>query len=207
MTRIHSTHQREITVEDFQHGDDCPCCRHHSRREFLKTGAVITAGLIMPFEWAKAAVRSDRLLRMYNPHTGESIRTVFWTPEHGYILPAIDQITEFMRDFRQNESKQPDTDLLNILHYIQTNVGTNKSIQVNSGYRSPKTNNMLRSRSKKVAKKSYHMKAKAADIEVKGFSPRQLRAMAVQLKAGGVGIYPGSNFIHVDSGPVRTWRY
>lgn len=200
---MNNTH-KEMNIEDFQQ-DDCPC--HHSRRQFLKISSLLTAGLILPSEWARGAMVQDRMLRMYNPHTGETIRTVYWTPELGYILPAIDQIAAFMRDFRQNESKRPDTALLNILHYIQSNVGSNKSIQVNSGYRSPRTNHMLRSRSKSVAQKSYHMRAQAADIEVQGFSSKQLRNMALQLNAGGVGIYTNSSFIHVDSGPVRSWRY
>ncbi len=66
---------------------------------------------------------------------------------------------------------------------------------------------MLARRSKNVGKQSYHMKAQAADISIQGYTSRQLRAMAQRLNAGGIGIYRGSNFIHVDSGPIRTWYY
>ena len=90
---------------------------------------------------------------------------------------------------------------------MQSNVGNNATIELHSGYRSPATNSMLARRSKNVGKQSYHMKAQAADISIQGYTSRQLRAMAQRLNAGGIGIYRGSNFIHVDSGPVRTWYY
>ena len=140
-------------------------------------------------------------------YTGESIRAVFWTPEYGYIQPAMDEISRFFRDFRQNQIVSVDIDLLNILHYMQSNVGNSSTIELHSGYRSPATNSMLARRSKNVGKQSYHMKAQAADISIQGYTSRQLRAMAQRLNAGGIGIYRGSNFIHVDSGPIRTWYY
>ncbi len=202
-------HQKHtpVTIDDFEHGHDCPCCKNYHRRTFLKTLSYSTIGLILPAQWAKAATTRERIIRMSNPHTGENIRTVFWTPDYGYIQPAMDQISWFFRDFRENQKMPVDIDLLNILHYMQANVGQSRTIKLHSGYRTPKTNAMLASKSSNVGKKSYHMKAKAADISISGFNSRELRAMAISLNAGGVGIYRGSNFIHVDSGPVRTWYY
>ncbi|ABQ13934.1 YcbK family protein [Dichelobacter nodosus] len=201
----HSFESHLITVEDFAHHGSCPCCT--KRRTFIKTAAIATAGLLLPSEWAKAAARRDRVIRMHNPHTGETLRTVYWAPDYGYIKVSIDEISKFFRDFRQQQIKTVDIDLLNILHYIQSNVGLNHSIQLNSGYRSPQTNRMLSRRSHSVAQKSYHMKAMAADITIDGFNSRQLKIIAKRLNAGGIGLYRNSNFIHVDSGPVREWFY
>ncbi|SUO95059.1 YcbK family protein [Suttonella ornithocola] len=203
----HFSPQHPVTIEEFEHSHDCPCCTRHDRRIFLKTAIVATAGILLPSEWAKAASRRERMIKMYNPHTAESLRTVYWTPDYGYIQPSIDEVSRFFRDFRQQSIKPVDIDLLNILNYIQANVGMNTTIELNSGYRSPATNRMLARRSKNVGKNSYHMKAMAADIAIKGFNSRQLKAIAMRLNAGGVGIYRGSNFIHVDSGPVRQWYY
>lgn len=203
----HDHLDRPVTIEDFAHGEDCPCCSRNHRRVFLKTAITATAGLLLPTEWAKAASSRERMIKMYNPHTAESLRTVYWTPDYGYIQPSIDEVSRFFRDFRQDSIKPVDIDLLNILHYMQSNVGINRTIELNSGYRSPATNRMLARRSKNVGKNSYHMKAMAADIAIKGFNSRQLKAIAMNLNAGGVGIYRGANFIHVDSGPIRQWYY
>ena len=199
--------ERAVTFADFEHGVDCPCCARNSRRNFIKPAATVTAGLLAPADWVRAATGRERMIKMFNPHTGESIRAVFWTPEYGYIQPAMDEISRFFRDFRQNQIVSVDIDLLNILHYMQSNVGNSSTIELHSGYRSPATNSMLARRSKNVGKQSYHMKAQAADISIRGYNSRQLRAMAQRLNAGGIGIYRGSNFIHVDSGPIRTWYY
>ncbi|UJF25202.1 DUF882 domain-containing protein [Suttonella sp. R2A3] len=199
--------KRPISFTDFEHGDDCPCCTHQHRRTFIKTLAVASAGILLPSEWVKAASSRERLIKMHNPHTGENLRTVFWTPDYGYIQPSMNQINTFFRDFRQNKVVPIDIDLLNILHYVQSNIGQSRTLELHSGYRSPATNNMLASRSNNVGKKSYHMRAQAADISVKGIGSRELKSIAKRLNAGGIGLYRGSSFIHVDSGPVREWYY
>lgn len=196
---------REITIADFEHSDVCPCCV--SRRILLKTTLAVSAGLLLPSEWAKAATRRERMIKMYNSHTGENIRVVFWTPDYGYIQPALNEVTHFFRDFRMNKTLPVDIDLLNILHYMQSNIRQNAIIELHSGYRAPTTNAMLARRSKRVAKNSLHMKAQAADISVKGYSARQLRIIAQKLNAGGIGMYPNASFIHVDSGNVRKWGF
>lgn len=186
-----------------EHGDDCPCCS--GRRQFFKTTLMATMGIMLPQQWLQAATRNARTLRFRNPNTGENMTAVYWTPDYGYIQPSLDEINLFFRDFRQDKVMPVNIDLLNILHYIQSNVGQNKELILRSGYRSPKTNTALRNRSSNVAKNSYHLKAQAADIAVKGVSGRQLALIARQLRAGGIGT--GNEFIHVDSGPVREWKY
>ncbi len=190
-----------------RHQDGCPCCMHANRRQFLLKTSIATAGLILGPELARAAARKDKTLMMTNPHTGEKIRTTFWVPDEGYIRESLASVSHFMRDFRQNQVKAIDPRLLDIIHAIGLNIGTHRKFEVMSGYRSPKTNRMLRRRSRNVAKKSYHMRAKAMDFQVKGISSKSLRRIALALKAGGVGYYPGASYIHVDTGSVRTWTY
>ncbi len=190
-----------------EHGDDCPCCVHAHRRKFLLKASLSTAGLILGPQLAQAAMKKDRLLMMSNPHTGEKIRTVYWTPVDGYIRESLASVSHFMRDFRRNQVKPIDPKLLDIVHAISLNIGKHRKFEVMSGYRSPKTNRMLARRSKNVARKSYHMRAKAMDFQVKNISARELRRVALALSRGGVGYYPGARYIHVDSGAVRTWTY
>jgi uncharacterized protein YcbK (DUF882 family) len=98
-----------------------------------------------------------------------------------------------------------DRQLCDLLYLLQRDVGLHKEFQVISGYRSPETNEMLRKQGQGVAKKSYHMQGKAIDIRVPGIALRDVQRMALKLKAGGVGFYSRSNFLHVDVGPLRHW--
>lgn len=189
------------------HEEGCPCCTHANRRRFLLTTGVATAGLILGPDLAMAAAKKDRLLMMTNPHTGEKIRTIYWTPVDGYIKESLASVSHFMRDFRQNQVKDIDPGLLDIVHAISLNIGTHRKFEVMSGYRSPKTNRMLSRRSRNVAKKSYHMRGKAMDFQVKNVSSKSLQRIALALKAGGVGYYPGARYIHVDTGNFRKWVY
>ena len=96
--------------------------------------------------------------------------------------------------------------LVNLLYEINRFVGLEHKINVISGYRSPSTNRYLRRHSRGVAKYSYHMKAQAADIQIPGIRLHKLREIARSIGMGGVGYYPRSNFVHVDVGPIRSWR-
>lgn len=190
-----------------KHEEGCPCCVNAHRRQLMLKTSIATTGLILGPQLALAAAKKDRLLMMSNPHTGEKLRTIYWTPVDGYITESLASVSHFMRDFRQNLVKDVDPALLDIIYAISLNIGTHRKFEVMSGYRSPKTNRMLARRSKNVAKKSYHMKAKAMDFKVKNVSSTDLRKVALALKAGGVGYYPGASYIHVDTGTVRTWTY
>jgi uncharacterized protein YcbK (DUF882 family) len=95
--------------------------------------------------------------------------------------------------------------LIDTLARIQSDCNCAEGLQILSGYRSPKTNKMLRRNGNGVAKKSYHLKGQAADIRVPGSSLSKVRNTARALRVGGVGYYPRSGFIHVDTGDVRSW--
>ncbi|MCT8160564.1 YcbK family protein [Pseudoruegeria sp. SHC-113] len=145
-----------------------------------------------------------RRIRMYSGRTGESIDTVYWV-EGKYIKEALNEINHFMRDWRQNEAKPIDTRTIDIMAASHNLLDVDEPYMLLSGYRSPKTNAMLRARSGGVAKNSLHMKAQAADLRLRSRSVSQIAKAAASCKGGGVGRYSGSNFVHMDCGDVRTW--
>jgi len=145
-----------------------------------------------------------RRIRMYSGRTGESVDTVYWI-EGEYIKEALKEINHFMRDWRTNDATVIDPRTIDIAAASHRLMDVSEPYMMLSGYRSPKTNAMLRSKSKGVAKNSLHMKGMAADLRLKSRSVPQMYAAAAACHAGGVGKYTRSNFVHMDCGPVRTW--
>ncbi|MBO9472394.1 DUF882 domain-containing protein [Shimia sp. R10_1] len=145
-----------------------------------------------------------RRIRMYSGRTGERIDTIYWV-EGKYIKEAVNEINAFMRDWRTNDVIGIDTRTIDIMAAAHNLMDTSDPYMLLSGYRSPKTNAMLRSRSRGVAKNSLHMKGQAADLRLSSRSVSQMARAAAACRAGGVGRYSGSNFVHMDCGPVRTW--
>ena len=172
-----------------------------TRRTFLQKGVVIGCFFLMP-SWAREYTKR---LRLYNIHTGERIDAVFWE-NSSYIQEELERVEYFLRDFRENICHPIDTNLLEYL-YMVTKVIDAKEIEVISGYRAPKTNRYLRTHSKGVAKRSYHMQGRAIDFRLSGISLWQVRNAALSLQRGGVGYYPQSNFLHIDTGNPRYWRF
>jgi len=177
-----------------------------TRRRFVKlvtlTGASLIAG--PAFAGLRIARPRERTLSFYNLHTGESLRTAYWTAD-GYDASALGQINYILRDFRANEVKAIDVRLLDLLHALRERLNTNEPFNVISGYRSPATNAMLHANSEGVAAHSLHIDGKAIDIRVPGRDLSDLRQVAFSLHGGGVGYYPRSDFVHVDVGRVRFW--
>jgi len=145
-----------------------------------------------------------RRLRMTSPRTGERIDTIYWI-EGEYIRDAVKEITLFMRDWRTNDVMNIDTRTIDIMAAAHNLMDVNEPYMLLSGYRSPKTNAMLRSRSSGVAKNSRHLRGQAADLRLSSRSVGQMFQAASSCRGGGVGRYSGSNFVHMDCGPVRTW--
>jgi uncharacterized protein YcbK (DUF882 family) len=145
-----------------------------------------------------------RSLAMYNPHTGEKINLVYC--EKGYYVPgALQEVNYFFRDFRQNLIKPIDPRLLDLLHSINQASDGTKPFNLVSGYRSPQTNAMLAAQYEGVARHSMHIEGKAADINLPGRELSILQRIALALRFGGVGYYPQSGFVHVDTGRIRHW--
>ena len=145
-----------------------------------------------------------RSLSLYNPNTKESVNTVYWQ-DGSFVAQALDEINHIMRDRLTGQTKPIDADLLDLLFAIGTRLKIQRPLHIISGYRSPKTNALLRKRGKPAAKNSYHLQGKAVDIRVPGYRLSALRKVSTQLRGGGVGYYPRSGFLHVDVGPVRYW--
>lgn len=146
-----------------------------------------------------------RQLQMYNGQTNENIKIIYWI-EGKYIPDALVEINKFMRDWRENKYTKMDIRNINILSAVHKIVDTNEPIQLLSGYRTSKTNEMLRKRSPwTVSKNSYHTRGMAADVRVRGVSTNRLARAGETCKSGGVGKYSGSRFVHFDCAKVRSW--
>jgi uncharacterized protein YcbK (DUF882 family) len=185
-----------------------------TRRRFLGFGAVATAAAFIPSRALAASAgrsagagRAERVLSFFNTHTGERLRTAYCFGGE-YEPESLQAINFILRDFRANEVKAIDPRLLDLLHELGGTLETDRPFHIISGYRCPHTNAMLRARGGRnsgVASGSLHQVGKAIDIRIPGVQLDHLRAAARSLKLGGVGYYPSSNFVHVDTGRVRCW--
>lgn len=179
---------------------------HSDRRSFLKTGLFVSAALgFWTPSLARAAMPAiGRNVRLVNAHTGEKFAGEYWY-DGKYLPDAFREIKFLMRDHRVNEQFPIDPRLMDILYVLEHRIGSTERFNVVSGYRSPQTNAMLRKKTEGVAKNSLHMSGQAIDLRLPGTRLASLRDQAVALKSGGVGFYSSSNFVHIDTGRVRTW--
>lgn len=179
---------------------------HYSRRRFLSMSAVGCASIASSSGAFAVSYPSmaARELHLYNLHTFETLKAVYWR-DGAYIPEGLARISYHLRDFRTGGIKPIDPTLLNIVHQLSGNIGVSGPINVISGYRTPATNAMLAARSSKVAPNSFHMRGQAIDIRLPGFATEGIRDIALSLSKGGVGYYPESDFIHLDTGPIRAW--
>jgi uncharacterized protein YcbK (DUF882 family) len=183
--------------------------QHLTRRSFLGLGALATAAALVPgpAQAATSTTRRERTLSFFNTHTGERLRTAYCC-DGVYQPDALTEINHILLDFRHNEVRPIDPALLDLLHELGGTLEMDQPFHIISGYRSPATNALLREQGGShtgVASKSLHMVGKAIDIRVPGVKLDHLRDAARSLKLGGVGYYPSSNFVHVDTGRVRYW--
>lgn len=175
-----------------------------NRRRFLQLFAGAGAALASPLAAAGTVLRPERRLTLFNTHTGERISALYWA-DGDYLPESLAEISHVLRDHRSNKTHAIDPRLLDLLFELQCKVDNHRELHVISGYRSPETNAMLRASSGGVARRSLHMEGKAIDINLPGCELRDLHKAALALRSGGVGYYPRSGFIHVDTGRVRSW--
>jgi uncharacterized protein YcbK (DUF882 family) len=175
-------------------------------RKVRNAATALVVALSVVLAGAPAQAARDRTLDLFFTHTGEKL-TITYKRNGRFIPSALTELNRFLRDWRRNESTKIDPELFDLLWQIQQSVGRGKTIHVVSAYRSPATNNMLRSRSRGVAKFSQHMAGKATDFFIPGVSTSEIRKAAFKLQIGGVGYYPTSRtpFVHLDTGSVRSW--
>lgn len=177
-----------------------------NRRAFVGLGLTGAAALtFMPRAVMAASGGLDtRALGFFNTHTAEILKATYWR-DGAYDKGAIGDINQILRDHRTGEVHPIDVPLLDLLVDLHRKLGSGKPFEIISGYRSPKSNATLASASGGVAKKSLHMQGKAIDIRLRDVALKTLRAEAVAMQKGGVGFYPKSDFVHVDTGRPRQW--
>jgi uncharacterized protein YcbK (DUF882 family) len=184
--------------------------KRFNRRSFLGYGAAATAAAMVPGQAHAASggsKRPERVLSLFHTHTGERLKIAYCC-DGVYQPEALTQLNHLLRDFRVNVERPIDPRLFDLLHELNGTLETEQPYHIISGYRSPQTNSMLRERGGAhtgVATQSLHMVGRAMDIRVPGVKLDHLRTAAASLKLGGVGFYPSSNFVHVDTGRVRYW--
>lgn len=173
-----------------------------SRRRLLGTSmATLGTALLPAAGWSRV---DERRLAFRHLHTDERIDVVYYRGGR-YQPAALLEVDRFMRDWRADETIRFDYKLLDFLHHVQLELGTFAEYEVLCGYRTPATNAMLRRRSRGVAKRSLHLVGKAVDLNLPAAPLSRIRRTAVDLARGGVGYYPRSRFVHLDTGPVRAW--
>lgn len=174
-----------------------------SRRRFLTGGIAGLVGLSIPRPLMAALAEAPRRsIKLRHARTGERLNTIFY--EDGNYLPeALDEIDYFMRDERAPEMMVMDRKLIELLSIIQHKLEVSQPFLVTSGYRTHETNQMLAAKGRRVSRESYHIYGKATDFMVPGRTPSQVAALARSLEGGGVGQY--RSFVHIDTGPVRSW--
>lgn len=178
-----------------------------SRRKFLKN---LACGSLLALGGSKAAnakmwnFPSFKALYFHNTHTGDRLKLTYFE-QGSYLKDALQEIDYLLRDFRTGDVHPIDTALLDQLYDLKLMLGANKPFHIISGYRSPRTNARLHKTSHGVSKHSLHMEGRAIDIRIEGYDTRLIRNAAIHLRHGGVGYYPRSNFVHLDTGRIRTW--
>lgn len=151
-----------------------------------------------------ASTSAPRTLAFRHTHTGEQLSIAYAAGDE-YFQAALARVSWLLRDFRNGEARPIDVLLLDQLHALVAVTGSRTPFEVISGYRSPATNEALRRRGGGVALHSLHLEGRAIDIRLADVSLADLRDAAISLRAGGVGFYPQSEFVHVDTGRVRRW--
>lgn len=177
--------------------------RHVSRRAFIGSVAAAVPALALPHTLFANTGRG-RELHFFHTHTSERL-VVQYHDGRAYLADALATVNQFLRDFRTGDVHKIDPGLLDLLHGLAGATGTAKSFEVISGYRSPATNQMLRLHSEGVAAGSLHMQGMAIDIRLPDVPLVKLQKAALAAHGGGVGYYPASQFVHVDTGRVRAW--
>jgi uncharacterized protein YcbK (DUF882 family) len=175
-----------------------------ARRGFLKRAAGCAGLLLAPLGTVYAQQPGPLSLSFVHTHTGETL-SVDYRSDGVYLANSLAQVNQFLRDFRTGELHVMDPQLLDILYHLQVLADRDVTYEVISAYRSPETNSALHQHSAGVAEHSLHMEGRAIDVRMTGLSTRTLRDHALSLGSGGVGFYAKSDFVHLDTGRVRTW--
>lgn len=179
-----------------------------ARRLFLARTTGLIAAAALPV-WARASTSANaaegRALDFFHTHTHERLNLVYAVGDQ-FQPDSLGRLNHFLRDHYTGEVGSMDPLLFEQLHRVRELLGARMPYEVISGYRCPETNGRLRNKgSGGVARKSLHMEGRAIDVRLPGVPLAELRDAALSMQAGGVGFYPGSQFVHMDTGRVRNW--
>lgn len=175
------------------------------RASVIPVSAVVALTVLAPTSTQTAVANGDtRTLYLHHAHTGETISATFRV-NGSYDQATLDRLNHFLRDWRNDEVIKMDPRLFDVVWEAHRGAGSTSPIRINSAYRSPETNSMLRRRSRGVAEQSLHTRGMAMDIHVPDVGTDRLRETAIRMQRGGVGFYPSSGFVHLDVGNVRAW--
>ena len=178
-----------------------------TRRDVLQMGTAGLVSMVTPLlagKTAQAASPKMWQVSFRQAHTGESFSGVYRVGDQ-YLPDVFERLNYMLRDFRTGEAFPMDPRVIDVLSMVQQGTGKDTPLEILSGYRTPKTNAMLYRVSEGVARNSYHMYGQAIDIRMPGYNTKKLGQVARGLRAGGVGYYPKSHFVHVDTGEIRSW--
>jgi uncharacterized protein YcbK (DUF882 family) len=152
------------------------------------------------------AAYAGNWLDLHNTHTGETLKVTFRNDKGAFIPDALEKLNAILGDQRSHQQTSMDPQLFVLLVDLAASAGVEPHYDIISGYRSSQTNETLRANGGGQAKNSQHIQGKAIDVRLKGVSTPRLRDLARDLKRGGVGYYPKSDFVHVDTARVRYWE-
>jgi uncharacterized protein YcbK (DUF882 family) len=178
-----------------------------SRRFFIKASVAGVLSLFCNPVFASpipSGVPEGRL-SLINAHTEERLNITYRDSLGNYILESLNNLDHFFRCHYTGQVKEMDIATIESLNLIDKMSGGNRNIHIISGYRSPEYNNLLRREGKGAVKNSLHLQGKAIDFSIPGVSLHKIRDIALSLGRGGVGYYPESDFVHIDSGKLRRW--
>lgn len=179
-----------------------------SRRHFLTLGSGLAlSGIVGPASarpLPNTPSPAQRSLHLVNLYTQESDSVTYWMNGR-YVPAAMERLNYLMRDHKTDSVFAIDPALYDLVWNLRHTLKANGPLQIVCGYRTQENNAAMRRVKRGVAKNSYHMQGKAIDLRISGISVNKIGATARGLKAGGVGVYRGSQFVHVDTGPVRSW--
>jgi uncharacterized protein YcbK (DUF882 family) len=192
----HSSHRARVVAASAH--------RPARRRVLAASAAAVAAPFLVFSRRSSAAATAARSLAFRHTHTGESLAITFAHGER-YVAEALERVNWFLRDFRNGAVQPIDPQLLDQLHQVAALTGSRAPYEVISGYRSPATNEALHRSGRGVATRSLHLEGRAIDVRLADVPLADLRDAALSLKAGGVGFYAGSRFVHLDTGRVRRW--
>ncbi len=175
-----------------------------SRRRPPRSFAWLLPGCLALAAFAQGEAAAERRLVLINTHTGEEVESVYFR-DGGYVAAELGRLDWLLRDHRSAGVLPMEKGLFDLLHELAAAAGREPRYEIISGYRSPESNAMLAATTDGVSSKSLHMEGRAVDVRLRGYPTDGLRDLALAKKAGGVGYYPDSDFVHLDLGRVRSW--